>query len=300
MGDRRVVSTRGRQTTWLLLCLSANLAVLSAPVRAQGEPTAPPAGDVLEDLALLSVAGRLKLTPRQIKKVIPLLQDVQADQAALEAARQQALADRRDDFRAVEEAYLSGEEPPRACLERINASLAKVRAAEQEAEAKLTRREARLLGYFTRDQVRLIETEQQYLAAQKRRQKLEGAASAAEYVVNKLSEVRELLPEEYRAQAAPLAAQVAVVVKGPRFRHLPAVKERVLYLFEQVRRMSQQEFETTLPTMPEQVSKLLDLPATQPTTTTKISREEFLRFLKSPRTVELLSQLLTSAQEEQE
>ena len=248
---------------------------------------------LLRDAELLSVVSRLGLTPRQAAKFVAALREVQKALRDVEALREGLAAERADDFEAVRKSYIARTEPPQDVVRRIDAAWAQIERAEEQADEGISALEGILLGALTRDQVALVETEQQHVVRERRREQFEGAATAAEFVVNKLKEVRDLLPEEYAQQAARLTRDVAAAVGAGGGRRGDPVRQRLAYLFEQVRAMSQEDWNKALETAEEDVVKLLDLPQEQQAAPEgAIGREEFRQFVRDPRTPPVLQQWL--------
>lgn len=280
------------------------LACCCGPGRAQEPEKAPPAAltpdQLLSDVDALALANRLQLTPAEAKKFLAGTQKVQEALQNATAVRARLYGERKDDFAAVRQAYVSRTEPLDQVVKRIDNAWSEARRADEAAAATAAQVETMLRESLTRSQAQMIETEAQRQVREQQALRFDGAPTPAAFVAQKLKEVHGLLPEEYAAQCTSLVKRIAQELGGNDSRRVAGLRDRVGKLLERVRQLSPQEWTAAQPTLESEVAKLLELKPerTAPAPPPAISLEEFRRFVRDPRAPAVLDEWLKRHAEE--
>lgn len=274
------------------LALAVNPALTAQTEGVPSSSTAGQAAALYRDVKALMLAAQLELTAAQVEKIVPVLQMISDQAAADEAADQaswqvvQKAADR------VIAALLAGVQPPEgetAALDQV----ARERRQREEARAAMVASAAiQIQRMLTARQARRIETAAEQAERLARQARMEGARTPIEYLLRKLDEQAELMPDEYlriREQRALEMAQ-AIEGEGPGVRRLA---EALLRITDEVAEWSPQQYSQQRATLGQQLAEALGLP--QEEDKDLIRYEEFISWITSEATVRALREFLANA-----
>ena len=287
---------------WLLVVV----VFLSSPAVLAQNPAGPPpdaeavlgpelsAQQARTDVHLLRVLARLGLTTEQIAAVIPYLEQIQLHLDAIASRRAKAYGQQRTALDNARAALIAGEAQRRTTYDNIQRALRQVQLATQIEMEKIQQAEAGIEAELTEQQLGLIETREQREARVARLRELEGEATAAAYIVKKLGEIRELLPDEYVRVRLRVASEIAVKTEGPRSSRFNPYRQRVLSMMDQAYRWTVAEFQAKQPTLEQSVVETLEIRADAdvPSAEGLIPYEEYADVVRAPRTLELLREAL--------
>lgn len=288
---------------YFLVCLCLTAVTLSPPIIPAQTATAPetPAqltpSELYRDAKVLRVVARLELTQSQIEKVLPVVQTI-ADQI---------VADRQADDHdyelvrgaagAVIAALTYGRQPPAKEMALLDKAAAD-RTAREDFRAGLAANAAsQIQRMLTREQASRIETAAEQTERQAAESRLEGAASPLDYVIAKLNEQMELMPDEYlrtRSERAWDMAQALLGEDSPRTRALAA---QLLTIMNEVASWTPEEYEKQRPNLRGEIAKELGLEENPPR---EILYDDFIAWITSERTPLVLRELLIVRQPEEE
>lgn len=245
-------------------------------------PPPPPesTAQIVEGIRVLRVARTLNLRAEQVERVQPLLASVQEtlqhEKLALDALWEQAA----EAMEQVCAAWEVGDPAPAKELDTANrAAQAYYRTLNAADDTVATRAEelARLLDAGQRS---LIETAAQRDAA--------GGGGVAADIARHLGVLRFTQPDEYRLLRLAVALKLGEYVLAPSHRDYNAVVREIMRLADTVRRMSDAQYATQEPQLAATVAQALRLPPPAPPEPRPIPLNEYLLFMRSPLTSELL------------
>jgi len=291
-------------TNWRLGRLLVPLTLLPLPLsmpaalaqdEARDEPAEPSPGELYRDVKSLQIVDKLQLTRTQIAKILPVVQKVadqlQTDQAADDAAYkevQRAAA-------AVLQALIRGQDPPPEELTAFDQA-ARQRNAREDARAVMAAQAAAdIQRMLTAEQAARIETAAEQADRQALAQRLEGAATPLDYVVRKLEEQTELMPDEYLQTREQRALDVAEALLG---KSAPAIRPlaiTLLGIMDQIANLAPQQYAQLRPTLPDKLAEALNLPP--PPQTPPIYYDDFIAWIASERTPMVLQDALEARPE---
>ncbi len=290
------------KSRWLLVVV---VSLSSSAVLAQSAASAPPdaeaavgreisAQQARTDVHLLWTLARLGLTTEQIAVVIPHLEQIQSHLNAISSRRAKAHGQQQTALDNARAALLERETPRQTTYDNIQRALRQVQLATQIEMEKIQQAEARIEAELTEQQLGLLEMREQRDARVARLRELEGEATAAAYIVKKLGEIRELLPDEYARVRLRVASEVAVKTEGPRSSRFSVYRQRVLSMMDQAYRWTVAEFQAKQPTLEQSVTDTLEIraDADAPSAEGLIPYEEYAEAIRAPRTLELLREVL--------
>ena len=253
-----------------------------------------PAQQARDDLQLLRTLAQLDLTAEQIAKAIPHLEQIQAHLETIADRRAKTYAQERTALESTRTALIQGDTPRSSTYDNIRQALGQLQLAIQVAMQRVRQEEAGLEAELTGQQLDRIETSEQRDARIERVRELEGEMTAAAYIVKKLGEIRELLPDEYARVRLRVANEIAVKTEGARSPRFNAYRQRVLAMMDEAYRWTVVEFRAKLPTLERSVALGLEIrpEADAPSAEGLIPYEEYAATLRNPRTIELLREML--------
>lgn len=246
------------------LCLAA-LVLGAAPLFAQADE-APVIGveltpsELYRDVGFLKIAAMLNLSDGQVAKILPIVERVAEHLAADGAADEAAYAEVEVAADAVTKALLAGTDPQRRDLASLNAA---ANAREQRVAtqaAVVAQAAADIQRTLTAEQAARIETAVQMRERKVVEVRLEGHGSTAEYVVAKLDEQADLMPDEYMRTCEARAVEIAEALLGKDAPRLRAMATALLRVMNQVAGWTPEEYAQQRPTLEAQVQERLRLP----------------------------------------
>ncbi|MGD8238400.1 MAG: hypothetical protein PVH68_07610 [Armatimonadota bacterium] len=271
-----------------------------AAAAAQDATNAPAAGEALsaqqarDDVRLLRTLAQLDITTGQIPRIIPYLEQIQAHLSTISQRRDKTYGQHRTALENVRTAVVEGRTPRQSAVETIQRALRQLQLSIQIQMQRVLQEEAGIQAELTEQQLGSIETREQRDARLERVRELEGQTTAAAYVVKKLQEIRELLPDEYAHVRLRLANEIAVKTEGPRSPRFNPYRQRALAMMDQAYRWTVVEFQGYLPTLDQSVATTLGIrpDADAPSAEGLIPYEEYAGALRDPRTLALLRQII--------
>jgi hypothetical protein len=281
----------------VVLSLLGVLLALGAAVLAQAPPvTAPPEGpspsELYRDVRCLELVGRLALTAAQIGKILPVVQEI-ADQTT---ADQQADAEAWTKVAAasgrVVAALLAGVTPPPADTALVDQAAAERNRREDQRAALVADSVARIQRMLTAEQAWRIETAALQAERLARQARLEGAETPVEYIVRKLDQQAELMPDEYLRTREGRALEMAAAILGENAPGTRKLAVALLEIMDEVADWTPAQYAEQRPTLADQVAKSLDLPAEIADDLVKY--EDFAGWITSERTPGALKELLNA------
>jgi hypothetical protein len=273
-----------------LLPLSLGVPVALAQDEARGEPREPSPGELYRDVKSLQIVDKLQLTRTQIDKILPVVQKVaaqlQADQAADDAAYEEV----QRAAAAVLQALIRGQDPPQEELTAFDRA-ARQRNAREDARAGMAAQAAAdIQRMLTAEQASRIETAAQQANRQALAQRLEGAATPLDYLVRKLEEQTELMPDEYVQTREQRALDIAEALLGKGAPGIRSLATALLGIMDQIASLTPQQYAQLRPTLPDRLAKALDLPP--PLQAPPIYYDDFIAWITSERTLVVLQAAL--------
>jgi hypothetical protein len=260
---------------------SLNWAGAQAPTPPQ--PPETPA-QIVEGIRVLRVARTLNLRAEQVQQIQPLLTSVQEtlqqEKLTLDALWEQAA----EAMEVVCAAWEIGDPAPAKELDTANRASQAYYRTLRAVDDKVATRAEELARLLDAGQRALIETAAQRDAA-------EGAAGGggvAADIARTLSVLRFVQPDEYRLLRLAVALKLGEYVLAPDHRDYNAVVREIMRLADTVRRMSDAQYATQEPQLAATVARALRLSAPAPPEPVPIPLNEYLLFMSSPLTSELL------------
>jgi hypothetical protein len=220
-----------------------------------------------------------------------LVADQQADAHAYELVAEEA--------ETAIAALTRGQEPPPREMSLLDRAAGE-RNKREDFRAGLTAdAAARIQRMLTAEQAFRIETAAEQAEREAMEMRLEGAASPLDYVIVKLKEQMELMPDEYLRTRERRALDMARTMFGedsPRARTLAA---QLLTIMDQVASLTPEQYGERRAKLREDIAEALGLEEAPPR---RILYEEFIAWIVSERTPVVLRELLnvrpTEAEEE--
>ncbi|MFQ5808892.1 MAG: hypothetical protein ACE5JM_04645 [Armatimonadota bacterium] len=246
------------------------------------------------DVQLLRTLAQLDLTTEQIPKIIPRLEQIRNHLEAIAERRAKTYGQHRTALANVRTALVEGRTPSQSTVETIQRALRQLQLAIQIQMQRVLQEEAGIQAELTEQQLGRIETKEQRDARRERVSEFEGETTAAAYIVKKLQEIRELLPDEYARVRLRLANEIAVKTEGPRSPRFNAYRQRALSVIDEAYSWTVVEFQGRLPTLEQSVATSLGIrpDADAPSAEGLISYEDYAAALRDPRTLELLREII--------
>ncbi|MBM3499659.1 MAG: hypothetical protein FJX74_13445 [Armatimonadetes bacterium] len=264
---------------------------------AQEPPTTPvPAGpspsEMYRDVRALRLVSLLELSAAQIRKALPVVQAVAAQAATdqdADAAAWQAVE--RSSAKVVA-ALLAGTTPPGADVALLDQAAAERNQREDRRAALVADAAAQIQRMLTAEQARRIETAALQAQRVARQVRLEGAETPVDYIVRKLDQQAELMPDEYLRTREQRALEMAAALLGDDAPGSRALGLVLLDIMDQVAGWTAQQYAAQRPTLGEQIAQQLDLP-TEPAAGL-VRYEDFTAWIMSERTAPALQELLAA------
>lgn len=274
------------------LCLLG--AGASAQERIEGGGEAISAQQARDDVRILGTLAQLQLGTEQIARIIPHLEQIQTHLTVIADRRARAYTQQQAALQTTRSALIQGETLRENAYDSIQRALRQLQLATQVEMQRVRQEEANVEAELTEAQLARIETSEQREARLARVRELEGEATAAAYIVKKLREIRELLPDEYARVRLRVANEIAVKTEGPRSSRFNAYRQRALALMDQAYGWTVADFQGKLSTLEQSVARHLEIrpEADAPSAEGLIPYEEYAAVLRNPRTVELLREAL--------
>lgn len=239
---------------------------------------------IIESIRVLRVARTLNLRAEQIEQISPLLASVQEtlqqEKLALDALWEQAA----ESMEVVCAAWEVGDPAPVKELETANRVSQAYYRTLRAVDDKVATRAEELARLLDAGQRALIETAAQREAAEV----AAGGGGAAADIARTLSGLRLVQPDEYRLLRLAVALKLGEYVLAPDHRNYNAVVREIMRLADTVRRMPDAQYATQEPQLAATVARALQLPMPAPPEPLPIPLNEYLLFVRSPLTSELL------------
>lgn len=250
-----------------------------------------------DDVRILKLIARLGLTSSQMRRILPELDKIQQAIAKAATEREKLRGDYADALAAARQALVEGKPLAASVQTRLDRLAQASRAVDAQMEEEIAACEARIERSLAPQQLDLIETAAQQEARLKRIEELEGETTAAGYVVKKLTEIREMLPDEYAGIRLRLATEIAQKIEGARSRRFNAFRQQLLRMMDNVYQWTDQEWKKSEPDLADTVSKYLNIrPDADPAPSGGVlSYERYRGLLRSPRTPALLREMLQAS-----
>jgi hypothetical protein len=276
------------------LALATGRAPIAQPTVEAPFPEGPSPSELYRDVKALRLVSRLELTPAQIGKVLPVVQQV-ADQAASdEAADGAAWQAAKAASERVLAALLAGVDPPPRDVALLDQAAAERNQREDYRAALVADAAARIQRILTAEQSQRIETAAREAQRNAARARLEGADSAAEYIVHQLDRQAELMPDEYLRTREDRAVQMAAAILGDNALGIQPLAAALLNIMNQVAGWTPQQYADQRPTLADQIAQTLNLP--EQTDAGLIHYDDFTAWIASDRTPQALKELLAAQQ----
>ena len=259
-------------------------------------PTAPPEGpspsELYRDVKTLRLVSRLELTTTQIEKILPVVQQLADQAAADEKADATAWQSVKPAADKVIAALLAGATPPDAETVLLDQAATERTQREDYRAALAADAAVQIQRMLTAEQARRIETAARQAQRKARQARMGGAETPIEYIVRRLDEQGELMPDEYLRTCENRALETAEAVLGQGAPGVRALAGALLQIMNQVARWSPQEYAAQRPTLAQQVAQQLNLP--EDADASLIKYEDFIGWITSDRTPPALRELLAA------
>jgi hypothetical protein len=287
----------------ICLCLTAFILIPQIlPAQATTTPEAPAQltpSELYRDTKALRIVTELDLTRAQIEKIVPVVQTVADQLVADQQADAHAYELVAEEAETAIAALTRGQEPPPREMSLLDRAAGE-RNKREDFRAGLTAdAAARIQRMLTAEQAFRIETAAEQAEREAMEMRLEGAASPLDYVIVKLKEQMELMPDEYLRTRERRALDMARTMFGedsPRARTLAA---QLLTIMDQVASLTPEQYGKRRAKLREDIAEALGLEEAPPR---RILYEEFIAWIVSERTPVVLRELLnvrpTEAEEE--
>ncbi|MBM3474069.1 MAG: hypothetical protein FJX75_12440 [Armatimonadetes bacterium] len=282
----------------VLLVVAALASGVGRVAVAQDEapPTTPPEGpspsELYRDVTVLGLVNRLELTTAQIEKIVPVVERV-ADQAAADekadAAAYETVKPAADRLIA---ALLAGMAPMDADMALLDQAATERTQREDSRAALAADAAVQIQRVLTAEQARRIETASRQAQRKAQQAQMGGAETPLEYIVRRLDEQAELMPDEYVRTREDRAVETAQVILGEGAAGVRALAGALLGIMDEVEQWSAQQYAARRPTLAEEIAKELNLP--QEPDTSLIKYEDFIAWITSERTAPVLRDLLAA------
>ena len=255
--------------------------------------TATPA-QVWRDVQIVWLASRLGITPEQAKTMVAFTGQLQKQLEAGRATRAQLWQEKGTALNTVIAAWAAGNQPDE--VSRISAEDAGTKsAAEDQAEVATTQSVlAGVMQNLTDAQKALIETTDEAQRRAQVEEQLEGAPSAADFVIRHMMTHRQLTTEEYALLRHAEAGRVARRLVGGDSATYTATRDAVLRVFDQVNNWSDDQLAQAMPNLPDRIRDVLQLAGDQPSRA--IRNAEVLDWVRDARTPKYLAIFGTQGQ----
>jgi hypothetical protein len=286
---------------FVLVCLMGPAASVPSveaqtPVAADAPAELTPS-ELYRDTKALLVVTKLELTRSQIEKILPVVQ----------TAADQLVADRQADDHAYElvseaadaviAALTRGQQPPPRQMSLLDRA-ARERAEREDFRAGLAANAAsQIQRMLTGEQASRIETAAEQAERKAVEARLEGASSPLDYIVEKLNEQMELMPDEYLRTREKRALDMAVAILGEGAPRVGVLARELLAIMDEVASWTPEEYQKARAELPGDIAERLGLPEQE---AREILYEDFIAWITSDRTPAVLQELLAARQPEEE
>lgn len=239
---------------------------------------------LVESIRVLRVARTLNLSSQQIEQIQPLLAVVQEilqqEKASADELWQQASAA----IEAVCEAWEAGDPAPLAELDLANQASITYYQLRQVVDDRVAIQAGEIARLLTPAQRALIETgaQQQAEAA------AAGASGPATGIATTLNALRFVRPGDYQVLRLAVALRLAEEVLPPDHGDYYAVVREIMGLADSVRQMTDAQYAQQAPQLAAVVAESLQLIEPLPAEPLPVPLNEYLLFVSSPLTAELL------------
>jgi hypothetical protein len=259
-------------------------------------PAAPSPGELYRDVTALGLVSRLELTAAQIEKILPVVQQI-AEQAAADATADdtawQTVKPAAD--RAIA-ALLAGAAPADADTALLDRA-ATDRSEREDSRAALAADAAvQIQRVLTADQARRIETAAHQAQRKAQQARMGGADTPLDYIVRRLGEQGELMPDEYVRTRQDRALETAEAILGQDAPGVRALAGALLDIMDTVAQWTPADWTARRPTLADDIAKelpqQLDLSNEVAASLTKY--EDFIGWITSERTAPVLSEVLAA------
>jgi hypothetical protein len=283
---------RVKRVPALAVCVCAWLPASTALWAANAETPSPQ--ELPQDVALLELMRRLELTSAQMERILPELDAIQQAIRTAEADRDKLRRQYAAALNDARQALITGEVPSATTQTQLERLVQAARTIDANTEAAIAADEAQVERALTSQQLTMVETRAQEEARRARIQELEGETTASAYVVKKLTEIRNMLPDEYQASRLRIANDIAQRVEGAGSRRFNAFRQQSLRMMDNVFQWPDQQWAESLPTLNETVTKYLDIrPEANPAPAADVvPYQQYRDLLRSPRTPVVIRELL--------
>ena len=242
-----------------------------------------------EDLRLLHVARTLDLSQDQVQKMVPLLQAVQERLKEQTTSDDAVWKEAQASITAVNQAWEKAQKADRTAKDEADKAAKAHQQALQATDKDIAAKAQQILGLLDKGkQLPLIETEQQQAARLENLARYEGSPSLAHYMARPIMALRRMRRNEYRVLRIAIALRLAQLVAPPNGPQFAGLVNGLLRIEDTVRRMSDADYAKYSPDLPSAIVTALRLPSEALGTQAQVTRDDFLFFVRSPRTVELL------------
>ncbi len=241
-----------------------------------------------EELYVLDIARTLNLTQAQCQALIPVVEEIQTAFKARDAGIEDIWKQTKDAIEAVNKAWETRTAPDPTSKATADQAEGLHRSIIEATRQAVDRAAEKARAVLTAEQRALIETPQQAELRRSNQAMYQGANSLAEYLARDIAALRQLREEEYEAARVALAMNLATrvtAIQDPGFR---VALNQALDLEDTWRRMPDAEFNRREDGLPELLAQFLQTPEDPQVLQAPVTLDEFLRFLTSPYTAELL------------
>jgi hypothetical protein len=258
--------------------------------------TAPPTlsspSELYRDVKALRLVAQLELTTVQVEKILPVVQNV-ADQAA---ADQQADATAWLGVKAAADkvvaAMLAGVPPPAAETATLNDTAAARNERENARAALAADAAVQIQRMLTAEQASRIETAAEQAQRKALQARMGGAETPVEYILLKLDEQAELMPDEYVRTREDRAVETAEAILGQGAPGVRPLAVALLNVMNEVAGWTPQQYAQERPGLGKKVAEALKLP--EAPDDNLIKYEDFVGWITSERTPVVLREVLAA------
>jgi len=253
----------------------------------------PTPSELYRDVKVLRLLANLELTTSQIEKILPVVQQI----------AEQAVADQQADDSAWGLAKAAGDKVIASLLAGVDPPQAETSLLDQAAQERNRREDFRaglaaeaavqIQRMLTAEQAARIETAAEQARRKAVQARLGGAETPVDYILMKLDEQAELMPDEYVRTRQERAMETAQALLGGDSPQTRALADALLRdVMDEVAQWDAAKYAQQRSTLGEQITKTLRLPPAPEQHA--IRYEDFIAWITSERTPPVLREALAA------
>lgn len=244
--------------------------------------------DLVAQIGPLRVARTLQLREDQMAQMQPILAQVKAAREALKAAQDAIFARTGQSLARADQALQVGQRATQADLNAADRASRDNKAALADMDKAVNQAADQVYKLLDRDQLKLVETQQQQ-RARNQDDTHSGGASLANTITGYVVAMRQLLPEEYNSLRVAMGLRLAGLLVSPDNPNYNTAVGDVLRVMDTVRQMSDADFAQRQAELPQAIGRALRLNVAAAGPTAAISYDQFVDFVAGDQTAQALA-----------